>query len=577
MPSVPRGWVRPGPMNDRQRLVAAVVLMLVVWFVPMLIWPPKPSDRRTVGRSDSPRVTDTVSRQAPTAPSPSNGQTVRPSSGDTGKIIWVTSPLYKLGFSTRGGRLVSAELTNYQSFAPGDTGHPVQLVPRGSAFLRHRLALPGGDTVSLEDWNFAATPDAPGLVVYVGEGQKTLQLEASRGGSRVALEYRFVPDEYRFIVNGTVSGLGSSGAVLLLGLSDGLQSAEKDSADDYRHYAVVTKASKTERTDFSRLKPGERALFDGPFEWVGVKSKYFFTAALALEEGQPAFGGAIAVGGMRTGKAATRADVTLTMPVPPAGGFRYQVYTGPLDYRHLSRIGHGLDDANPYGGIFRPIIQPVSVFVTNILLWMHERLNLAYGWVLILFGVIVRVLLWPLNQKAMESGIRMQAVAPLLKETQERYKSDPERLQKEMLRIYREHKVNPFGGCLPMLLPMPVLFALFFVFANTIAFRGVPFLWLPDLSRPDPFYIIPVLMGFSMFGLSRVGQIGVPPNPQTKMMLYFMPIFMTVLFLNFASGLNLYYEAQNLFSVPQQDLIAKRRLREAPVAKGASATIPSKT
>jgi YidC/Oxa1 family membrane protein insertase len=566
-------------MNDRQRLVAAVVLMLVVWFVPMLIWPPKPNPAgRPVGRT----APDTAQVQARARDTSAGPRVVlrtmlQPSNADTGKTIWVTSPLYRLGFSTRGGRLVSAELTNYQSFAPGDTGRPVQLVPQGSAFLRHRLALPGGDTVSLDDWSFSGIPDSPGLVVNPGEGQQTLQLEASRGGSRVALEYRFVPDEYRFIVNGTVSGLGSSGAVLLLGLGDGLLSAEKDSADDYRHYAVVTKASKTERTDFSGIKPGERRLFDGPFEWVGVKSKYFFTAALALEEGQPAFGGAIAVGGARTGKVATRADVTITMPVPPAGGFRYQVYAGPLDYRHLSRIGHGLDDANPYGWIFRPIIQPVSVFVTNILLWMHEQLNLAYGWVLILFGVIVRILLWPLNQKAMESGIRMQAVAPLLKETQERYKTDPERLQREMLRIYKEHKVNPFGGCLPMLLPMPVLFALFFVFANTIAFRGVPFLWLPDLSRPDPFYIIPVLMGLSMYGLSKVGQIGVPPNPQTKMMLYFMPIFLTVLFLNFASGLNLYYAAQNIFSIPQQYLIAKRRLREAPVAKVAGATTPSKT
>jgi YidC/Oxa1 family membrane protein insertase len=342
--------------------------------------------------------------------------------------------------------------------------------------------------------------------------------------------------------------------------------------EDYRLYAVVTKASKTERTDFSKFDPGERAVLDGPFEWVGVKSKYFFTAALALEENQPRFGGAIVVGGPRTGKAATRAALALTLPVPPAGGFQYQVYAGPLELRHLTRVGHDFDDANPYGWIFRPIIQPVSVFVVNILLWMHERLQLAYGWVLILFGVVVRILLWPLNQKAMESGIRMQAVAPHIKEIQERYKNDPERLQREMLRIYKEHKVNPFGGCLPMLLPMPVLLALFFVFANTIEFRGVPFLWLPDLSRHDPYYIIPVAMGLTMFGLSKVGQIGVPPNPQTKMMLYFMPIMMTVLFLNFASGLNLYYAAQNLFSIPQQYMIAKRRLREAPVARAPAKT-----
>jgi YidC/Oxa1 family membrane protein insertase len=564
-----------------RRLVLAIVLALLVWFVPLLIWPPKPTAGRPDGRTadSSPRssAVDTSPREAP-AVGPS-GRPAVPSS-DTGRIVWVTSPLYRLGFSTRGGRLKSAELLRYQSFAPGDSAQPVNLVPQGDAFLVHRLVLPSGDTISLDDWDFTPTPDAPGVVVGAGGGPEAqpLRLDAERRGSHVTLEYRFVPDEYRFEVRGSVTGLGSGGAVLLIDLADGLRSVEKDSLDDFRHYAVVTKASKAERTDFSRIKPGQRALFDGPFEWVGVKSKYFFTAALALEEGQPTFGGAIAVGGPRTGKAATRTSVSVTMPVPPAGSFRYQVFAGPLDYRHLSRMGHGLDDANPYGGIFRAIIQPVSIFVVNVLLWMHERLTLAYGWVLILFGIVVRLLLWPLNQKAMESGIRMQAVQPLLKETQDKYKNEPERLQREMLRIYREHKVNPFGGCLPMLLPMPVLLALFFVFANTIAFRGVPFLWLPDLSRPDPYRIIPLLMGLSMFGLSKVGQIGVPANPQTKMMLYFMPMFMTVLFLNFASGLNLYYAAQNLFSIPQQYLIAKRRLREAPVsAGGARVVTPVKT
>jgi YidC/Oxa1 family membrane protein insertase len=555
---------------DRQRVILAVFLMLLVWLAPMIIWPPKPTARRPDGQTagqaaDTARATvrDTIQRQAP----PAAGPSARPADpSDTGRIVRVTSPLYELAFSTVGGRLVSAKLLQYQSFAAGDTGEPVDLVPPNGAFLRHRLVLSRGDTISLRDWNFRPVPDVPGIVVYSGQGPKTLRFEAERAGMRVALEYRFRPEGYLFDVQGSVTGL-AGGAVLLLDLSDGLRSAEKDSLDDLRHFSVVTKASKSERTDFSKLDPGERMLFDGPFEWVGVKSKYFFAAALALNEGQPRFGGAIAVGGPRTGKAASRATVTVTMPVTPAGSFAYQVYTGPLEYRQLAAIGHGLDDANPYGGIFRPIIQPVSVFVLNILLWMHNTLHLEYGWVLILFGIIVRVVLWPLNQKAMESGIRMQAVAPLIKEIQDKYKSDPQRLQKEMLRVYREHKVNPFGGCLPMLLPMPVLFALFFVFGNTIEFRGVPFLWLPDLSRPDPYYIIPIVMGLSMFALSKVGQIGVPPNPQTRMMLYFMPIFLTVLFLNFASGLNLYYAAQNIFSIPQQYLIAKRRLREAPLAR----------
>jgi YidC/Oxa1 family membrane protein insertase len=546
-----------------RRVILAIVLMLIVAIAPSLIWPPKKTAGRADGRTDSTPTPPPVTEPTPAPVRPSGRPAVRPSV-EPADTIWVTSSLYRLGFSTSGAQLVAAQLLQYHSFAPGDSAQYVQLVPPGRPFLAHRLvATGGGDTVSLADWTFR--PSAPALDVRTGS---TLRFEAERGGARVAIEYRFLPDEYRFDVRGTVAGLGGSGAVLVIGLADALRSVEADTLDDYRHYAVVTKASKTERTDFSSLDPGERMVLDGPFEWVGVKSKYFLTAALTLEEGHPRFGGAIAVGGPRTGKAATRADIALTLAVPPGGGFTYQVYLGPLEYRRLASVGHSLDDANPYGwSFFRTLIQPVSVFVVNILLWMHESLNLAYGWVLILFGVVVRLLLWPLNQKAMESGIRMQAVAPVIKEIQDRYKADPERLQREMLRVYKEHKVNPFGGCLPMLIPMPVLLALFFVFANTIEFRGVPFLWLPDLSRHDPYYIIPVLMGLSMFVLSKVGQIGVPPNPQTKMMLYFMPIFMTVLFLNFASGLNLYYAAQNLFSIPQQYLIAKRRLREAPTAR----------
>src|SRR5688500_11697575 len=131
-----------------------------------------------------------------------------------------------------------------------------------------------------------------------------------------------------------------------------------------------------------------------------------------------------------------------------------------------------------------------------------------------------------------------------------------------MMRVYKEHDMSPFStfaGCLPLLLPMPVLFALFFVFQNTIEFRGVPFLWLNDISLKDPFYIVPLLMGGSMFILSWVGMRNAPPNPQAKMMLYVFPVMMTFLFANFASGLNLYYAIQNFAAIPQQWLIAHER------------------
>jgi YidC/Oxa1 family membrane protein insertase len=192
-----------------------------------------------------------------------------------------------------------------------------------------------------------------------------------------------------------------------------------------------------------------------------------------------------------------------------------------------------------------------------------------YGWVLILFGVLVRLLLWPLNQSAMRSSIKMQRLQPELMELQKRYKNDPEKQRDAMVKLYQEHGMSPLSpmmGCLPMLLPMPVLFALYFVFTNTIEFRGNSFLWLPDLALRDPFYITPIFMGLSMLVLSWIGMRGVPPNPQSKMMAYMMPAMMTVMFLGFPSGLILYYAVQNVAAMPQQLLLSKERQKAAPTA-----------
>jgi YidC/Oxa1 family membrane protein insertase len=213
----------------------------------------------------------------------------------------------------------------------------------------------------------------------------------------------------------------------------------------------------------------------------------------------------------------------------------------------------------------------VAVGVRWLLVWAHTHLHLAYGLVLVLFGILMRVVLWPLNQKAMRSTMAMQAIQPELKAIQDKHKNDPTRLQQEMFKLYKEHGVNPMGGCWPMLLPMPVLLALFFVFQNTIELRGQSFLWLPDLSRPDPLFIIPVVMGLSMFGLSKMGQRGIPPNPQMKMMVYMMPVMMTVFFFNLASGLNLYYAVSNLASIPQQWLISEERMKLSALRNGGTA------
>jgi len=163
-----------------------------------------------------------------------------------------------------------------------------------------------------------------------------------------------------------------------------------------------------------------------------------------------------------------------------------------------------------------------------------------------------------------------------MKEIQAKWASDPQRQQQEMMKMYKEMGVNPFSmmsGCLPMLIPMPVLITLFFVFQGAIEFRGAHFAYLPDLSLRDPFYLLPILLVVSMFGLQWISTrlSGMEQNPQTKMMLYTMPLMMGFFFWFMPSGLNLYYVSSNLASLPQQVMIAQERRRATEAQKAADA------
>ncbi len=563
---------------DRRTLLA-ISLILIVLILPSLLFPPPPPPEPGVPVDVFPADSVTtpavggVIRELPAVPSdreavpipePAASVTVAP------EPVVVASGLYRYSFSPRGARLIGAELLEYASFAGGDAG-VAQMIPDPSSFLAYRLVVFGSDTVSLADWQFEPSAQR----VDVGPDGASLTWVARRGVVTVRITYSFLPDEYLFRVHGEYDGIPGS-SLVLVGIGPRLRSTDSDSIVDFRSFAVVTKNRKTDKVKFTSLDFGEREqVAGGPFEWVAIKSKYFLGAILALEEGQPPFGGVSVTGGPRTtaltngllGRfrkrdvlVATEVDTWASLPVP-AGSFDFSVYLGPQEYRHLANIGHDLENVNPYGWILRPIIGPLAIIVVRIMLWFHETLNLAYGWVLIVFGVTIRLALWPLNQKAMRSQMAMQALQPEMRTLQERYKNDKAKLQQEMMKLYKEHGANPLGGCLPILLQMPILFTLFFVFLNTIEFRGVPFMWLPDLSLADPLYIVPLLMGGSMFLLSKIGQIGVPPNPQTKMMVYVMPVVFTIMFLQFSSGLNLYYATSNFVSIPQQWFVAQERLR----------------
>lgn len=551
-----------------RRFILAIVLMMVVLVVPSLVLkrPPRAPARPTVTAVSPPAAPPTLDAPAGTRPTRLTGESADGVADDT---VQVVSSLYRYAFSTRGGRMVGAEMTTYRSMRKDEPGQSAQILDPNSDFMALALLI-GRDTLPLK--NLVFHPSTKDL--QVGKDGAQLSWQAPLDSlSGISLTYRFVPDNYRIAVSGRLTGVGPAGATLLIGMGPGLRNTEADSTEFARELGVVTRDTKSQLVNFSRMKPGELKSLSGPFQWVAVKAKYFVAAVISPDTGGVGlgrFGGVQAMATDRVHRTPETADVWTSLTVGSDGGFDFGLYVGPMEYPRLRAIGHEFDDNNPYGWAWlRPVIRPVAVGARWLLVWLHEKVGLAYGLGLVVFGVLIRLVLWPLNQKAMRASMAMQAIQPVLKDIQDRHQKDPQRLQQEMFKVYKENSVNPFSGCWPVLLPWPILIALFFVFQNSIELRGQAFLWIPDLSRPDPLYIIPVLMAVSMFGVTKIGQLGLPPNPQTKMMLYFMPIMMLVLFLRFASGLNLYYAVQNLASIPQQWLVAKERMRRA-----ASATPP---
>jgi membrane protein insertase, YidC/Oxa1 family, N-terminal domain len=458
-------------------------------------------------------------------------------------------------FSNLGASPVSIVMKDYANRSPA--GGQVDLAAPGGRLLGYRLVI-GADTMALDKVAFDQATQA------LADGSSALVYSATVNGTPVRITYTFGKKAYVFHVAGAVGG--NTGAYLVTSLPNTLRSAEADTTTDQRSLAYVYKGVRDRPGSvlFGKLDPGETRTETGPLKWVAVKNKYF---VLGIMADKAAFSEAVFVGGTRTSKIATHASAGVVQP-SSQGTFSYDVYAGPQEWKQLVAMGNDFDHVNPYGWKFlQAVVHPVASLVIQLLLWMHNVLRLSYGWVLVILGLVVRLVLWPLNQSTMRSSLRMQAVQPKLAAAQKKYKDDPRKQQEEIMKVYQEEGISPLApllGCLPALLPMPIFFALFFVFQNTIEFRGVPFLWLHDLSAKDPLYIIPLLMGASMYVLSWIGMRNAPPNPQTKMMSYMFPVMMTVFLVNMASGLNLYYTAQNLAALPQQWLIARERLRAQP-------------
>jgi YidC/Oxa1 family membrane protein insertase len=562
-------------MNKRLLLalaLSAMVIGLTQYFFPQPKLAPKPVATSTAGApSSSPGATIS----APTAgPAVTGGQGTPDSAvaaSQPAEITALTSTRSTVRLSSLGAAPTSVELHGYKKLVRGGAkGDVVELVRPGESLLSYALVLKqptGNQVIDLSRVPFTTKK----------LDEQTVEFSGNAGASAIAITYRFQPDSFLVRVGGTVSGI-TVPAFLRITLPSGLQNAEADTAEEQSHLAVAMKAVKGDASsiDFRKLDPGEKELREGPFTWVVSKSKYFLTGLLTADGDAP-FAEVAVRGGDRTGKAATRVDATVLQGLTN-GTFRFELYAGPQEWRRLVSLGREFENSNPYGGWLQGLVQPLATFVMKSLLWMHDSLKLNYGWVLVIFGVAIRLIMWPFNQGAMRSQMKMQVLQPELQAVQEKYRDDPQRMQQETMKVYRDHGMSPFSslaGCLPMLLPMPVFITLFYVFQNTIEFRGVPFLYLTDISQADPTFILPLLMAATAFLLSWIGMRGLPPNPQTKMMSYIFPVMMFVFFYSSAAGLNLYYMVQNLAGVPQQWLIARERTKtkDKPVVfeKGAPA------
>jgi YidC/Oxa1 family membrane protein insertase len=567
-------------MRQEVRFLLAIALMVLVLVTTNILFPPVPPEEPiglegdVAGQVDgaggaAPAVplggadggaavpgdaADPFGRTAPAEPS-QVFQTDEIAPAPVEATVVVEGPLYRYEWSTTGARVLSVQLTQFESF---DQEGPAEIIMPGSGGALASELRVGGGALDLGGELFSVEP-ADGLRLSEGGGPRTLTFRYRHPTGELTFEAAYTFDPSSYVVDVRTQVSGANGALLVTSMGTGLPFNERNHTEESRVMGYVSNHLTEGIDDEALSRVDEDNAREGPLLWAAFKSKYFMFALIPGngEEDSEQYLGGLAVS---PAPGDDQAAVEVTQPVGN-GVLEYRLFMGPQDRDILLAFDNGLEEANPYGYRWmRVVVRPVVAVVLAVLNFLHRNLNVGYGWVLIIFGVMMRVILFPLNQKAMRAQMRNMAVQPLLTEIQKKYKDQPEKLQKEMMKLYKEHGFNPLAGCLPMLLPFPVLITLFFVFRNTIQLRGESFLWLPNLSAADPLYILPILLGLSMFLMQWISVRSMPdPNPQMKMMMWIMPPFMTIIFFNFASGLNLYYATANLATIPQQYLIAKER------------------
>ncbi len=232
--------------------------------------------------------------------------------------------------------------------------------------------------------------------------------------------------------------------------------------------------------------------------------------------------------------------------------YSFKGYVGPKDYELLKSIEPQLVNAIEFGW-FTFVAKPIFI----VLLWLHNLLG-NWGWAIVVLVIMIRMILFPLTQKGMLSMAKLKDLAPKMKELREKHKGDPQRMNAATMELYKKEGANPFGGCLPMLLQIPVFFAVYRVLLNAVELQGAPWmLWVNDLSRMDPYFILPILMGASMYYQQKITPNNFTDPLQEKIFSY-LPIIFTFFFITFPAGLVLYWFVNNLLSIAQQFIVNKQ-------------------
>lgn len=540
-------------MEERRLLVAVGLSLLVLavysWLFPGR--PPEPVPRATASPAvASPAAASLGERPDRAEPSEALAGPISPvataSVADSQeRRVEVVGRHLSLAFTNRGARLLSWQLSEYKDLR----GRPEEMVqtvpgavrpldvetgdPRVDARLREALFLSSAEVLSLEG------------------AEKVLRFEFAEGSLEAWREYRFRPDNSTVSVSSSVKQSGRELRKLLLwGPGIGNPSAAEKAVQGYTEPQVTALVDgDVERHAAKQLEKPHPLARAG---WLGVEGQYFVALWVPAEREVSGEARAVTVGEGETRRPEAVAAVDLGTGTGPV-----ELYVGPKEHDRLSGLGRGLSRVVPVGDWIGPIV----VALMGALRWVNRHVG-NYGWSIIAITVVINVLMAPLRHYSISNSLKMAKLSPEMKVIQERYRKipalDPRRqeMQKEIAALYARHGMSMgtqmMVGCLPLLITMPFLIAFYRVLSLSIDLRGASFLWIPDLSQKDPWFLTPLLMGVSMFLMQKMMPSTMDAAQQRMMMI--MPLVLTVMFFAAPAGLNLYWLASNVCSIAQQGL-----------------------